>query len=117
MFYPPPLADELVFQIKLKRPNVVVRRPYPTKLRYELTDVQLDYEAFYDKELAREVGSTYTNCKQFMYEHVHNYKTILVKKGSHTILNESINVSKRSLKRLLLLSAEPHAADGIFFQP
>ncbi len=46
-----------------------------------------------------------------MYEHVHNYKTISVKKATDTIINESINVPKRSLKGLLLLFAEPHAAD------
>ncbi|KAL9953132.1 hypothetical protein ACROYT_G040494 [Oculina patagonica] len=57
------LADELVFEIKLNSPNVVVRGTDPSKLGYELTDIQLEYEAIYHKELAREVESTYINGK------------------------------------------------------
>ncbi len=52
VFYPRSLANELVFEIKLNSPNVVVRGwSDPKKLGYELTDIQL-------KELAREVEST-----------------------------------------------------------
>lgn len=121
VFYPRALADELVFEIKLNSPNVVVRGTDSSKLGYELTDIQLEYEAIYHKELAREVESTYINGKSFFYEHVHNYKTITVKKATDTIINESINVPKRSLKGLLLLFPEPHAAGArdteSFFNP
>ncbi|KAL9953137.1 hypothetical protein ACROYT_G040500 [Oculina patagonica] len=121
VFYPRALADELVFEIKLNSPNVVVRGTDPSKLGYELTDIQLEYEAIYHKELAREVESTYINGETFFYEYVHNYKTITVKKASDTIIKKSINVPKRSLKGLLLLFSEPHAAGArdteSFFNP
>lgn len=38
-----------------------------------------------------------------MYEHVTNHKTISITKGTDSIINESINVPRRSMKGLILL--------------
>ena len=43
-----------------------------------------------------------------MYVHVTHLKTVLVNKGSETIINKSIGVSGRSMKGLLLY--EPYVA-------
>ena len=44
-----------------------------------------------------------------MYEHVTHHKTISFSKSADSIINESINVPRRSMKGLLLLFYEPYA--------
>ena len=109
VFYPRALADELVFELKLSPANVVVKGSDANDLAYELTNIQLEYEALHALSLAKETRSTYLNGKAFMYDHVTHHKTITVKNGSDTIINESINIPRRSMKGLLLLFCETHA--------
>lgn len=82
----------------------------PTKLSYQLTDIQLEYEVIHSQKLADEALSNYKNGKRFMYEHITHLKTISIDKGSDTIINESINVPRRSMKGLLLLFYETYTA-------
>ena len=72
------------------------------KLSYELTNIPLEYEVIHNKNLADEVESNYKNGKRLMYEHVTHHKTISFSKGTDSIINESINVPRRSMKGLLL---------------
>ena len=57
---------------------MVVKGSDPTKLDYELTNIQLKYEARYDEGLAEEAASAYLNGKQLMHDHVSHHKTISV---------------------------------------
>lgn len=91
-------SDELVFKIMLTSANVVVKGSDPTKLAYELTNLQLKYEVLHDMGLAKEARSAYFNGKQFMYEHVTHHKTITVKWPTDSIINKSINVPHCSIK-------------------
>ena len=43
-----------------------------------------------------------------MYEHVTHHNTISITKGTDSIINENINVPRRSMKGLLLLFYEPY---------
>ncbi|CAH3132969.1 unnamed protein product, partial [Pocillopora meandrina] len=52
--------------------------------------------------------NNYKNGEGFMYEHVTHLKTISVDKGSDTIINENINVPRKSMKGLLFY--EPYVA-------
>ena len=45
-----------------------------------------------------------------MYEHVTHLKTVSVNKGLDTIINESINVPRRSMEGLVLLFNEAYVA-------
>ena len=108
VFYPRALADELVFELKLSPANVVVKGSDANDLAYELTNIQLEYEALHDIGLAKEARSTYLNGKDFMYDHVTHHKTLTVQHGSDPIINESINIPRRSMKGILLLFCEPH---------
>ena len=106
VFYPRALADELVFELMLSPANVVVKGSDANDLAYELTNIQLEYEALHVLGLAKETRSTYLNGKAFMYDHVTHHKTITINHGSDTIINESINIPRRSMKGLLLLFCE-----------
>lgn len=50
--FPRALNDELVFQLKLTPTGSVVKGSDPTKLGYELTNIQLEYEVIHSKDLA-----------------------------------------------------------------
>ena len=106
VFFPRALSDELVFELKLAPASNVVKGSDATILAYELTNIQLEYEVIHSKNLADEVESNYNNGKRLMYEHVTHHKTISFSKGTDSIINESINVPRRSMKGLLLLFYE-----------
>ena len=109
-FFPRALSDELLFELRLAPAGSVVKGSDPTKLSYQLTDIQLEYEVIHSQKLADEALSNYKNGKRFMYEHITHLKTISIDKGSDTIINESINVPRRSMKGLLLLFYETYTA-------
>ena len=109
VFFPRALSDELVFELRLAPASNVVKGSDATKLAYELTNIQLEYEVIHNKNLADEAESNYQNGKRLMYEHVTHHKTISFAKGTDSIINESINVPRRSMKGLLLLFYEGYA--------
>ena len=121
VFYPRVLSNSLVFEITLAPAATVVKGSDPSKLAYELTNIQLEYEVLKAGDLAREAESAYLNGKEFLYEHITHHKTFTVNKGSDSILNENINVPRRSMKGLLLLFTEPYAGGARdsekFFNP
>ena len=91
-----------LFELRLARVGSVVIGSDEAQLAYELINIQFEYEVIHSQELADEALSNYRNGKGFVYEHVTHLKTISVDKGSDTIINESINVPRRSMKGLLL---------------
>ena len=109
VFFPRALSGELVFELRLAPASNVVKGSDASKLAYELTNIQLEYEVIHSKNLADEVESNYKNGKRLMYEHVTHNKTISFSKSADSIINESINVPRRSMKGLLLLFYEPYA--------
>ena len=109
VFFPGALSDELVFEMRLAPAGSVVKGSDPSKLGYELTNIELEYEVIHSKELAEKALPNYKNRKRFMYEHVTHHKTISITRGNDSIINESINVPRRSMKGLLLLFYEPYA--------
>ncbi|PFX21218.1 hypothetical protein AWC38_SpisGene14301 [Stylophora pistillata] len=109
-FFPRALSDELLFELRLAPAGSVVKGSDPTQLYYKLTDIQLEYEVIHSQKLADEALSKYKNGKRVMYEHITHLKTMSIDKGSDTIINESINVPRRSMKGLLLLFYETYTA-------
>ena len=99
----------MVFELRLSPASNVVKGSDATKLAYELTNIQLEYEVIHSKNLADEAVSNYKNGKRLMYEHVTHHKTISFSKSTDSMMNESINVPRRSMKGLLLLFYEPYA--------
>ena len=65
VFFPRALRDELVFEMILAAAGNVVKGSDPTKLGYELNNVQLEYEVIHSKELPERSTSNYLNGKRF----------------------------------------------------
>ena len=52
IFYPQSLYNDLVFEVTLAPASQVVKGSDPTKLKYKLTNIQLEYEMIRSKMLA-----------------------------------------------------------------
>ena len=102
-FYPRALDDELVFELRLAPASNVVLGSDPADVEYEINNLRLEYEVIHNKELADGAKSNHLNGKRYMYEHVTHHKTISFAAGTKSIINESINVPRRSMKGILLL--------------
>jgi len=110
VFYPQALYNDLVFELTLAGAAQVVKGSDPTKVKYKLNNIQLEYEMIRSEQLAREAASEYSSGKEFFYDHVHLEKTITFAKGTDARLSIKANAQRRSLKAILLLVTEPYAA-------
>ncbi|KAL9982943.1 hypothetical protein ACROYT_G005058 [Oculina patagonica] len=81
------LLNDLVFELKLAAAEHVVRGSDTTKLKYKLTNIQLEYEMIRSKEIADEAFSAYSGGKEFAYDHIQRDKVATFAKGSDTRLN------------------------------
>jgi len=109
VFYPQALYNDLVFDVTLAEASQVFKGSDPTKLKYKLTNIQLEYEMISSSLLAEEAHSAYSSGKAFAYDHVHLEKTIPFERGSDTLLNIKLNSQRRLMKAILLLFMEPYS--------
>ena len=80
-----------------------------TKLKYKLTDIQLEYEMIRSEDLAKEATSVYESGKEFLYGHVSRYSVVGVKTSDERV-NIKVNTQRRSMKAILLLFVKPYTA-------
>ena len=106
VFYPQALYNDLVFELTLAPAGQVVKGD-PTKLGYELKDIELEYEVIRSKTLADEAASTYNSGKEFAYDLVMRERVVPITRDSDTHLTIRVNPQRRSLKGLLLLFINP----------
>jgi len=99
-----------VFELTLAEAAQVVKGTDTKKLKYKLTNIQLEYEMIRGAQLAQEANSEYSSGKEFAYDDGHLEKTIPFQKGSDTRLNIKVTAQRRSLKAILLLFTEPYTA-------
>ena len=110
IFYPQALYNDLVFEVTLAPESQVVKGSDPTKLKYKLTNIQLEYEMIHSVNLAEEAESVYTSGKEFAYDHVSRAKVVPIVRGTETRINIKVDAQRRSMKGILLLFVEPYTA-------
>ena len=110
IFYPYALFNDLFFELTLAPANQVVRGSDTTKLKYKLTNIQLEYDMVRSKSLAEGAARIYDSGKEFAYDHVVRDKVVTFAKGTDTRINIKVNAQRRSMKGILLLFVEPYAA-------
>ena len=110
IFYPQALYTDLVFEVTLAPASQVVKGSDPTKLKYKLTNIQLEYEMINSEKLAEEAKSVYTAGKEFAYDHVNRAHVVPINKNSDTRINIKVDAQRRSMKGILLLFVEPYTA-------
>ena len=104
------MYNDLVFEVTLAPESQVVKGSDPTKLKYKLTNIQLEYEMIHSEMLAEEAESVYTSGKEFAYDHVSRPKVVPINRGTETRINIKIDTQRRSMKGILLLFVEPYTA-------
>ena len=109
-FYPQALFNDLVFELNLAPASQVVRGSDPSKLKYKLKNIQLEYKIIRSNTVADEVRSVYSSGKEFTYDHIQRAEVVTFAKGTDTMLNLRVNPQRRSLKGILLLFVEPYIA-------
>ena len=70
VFYPQALYNDLVFEVTLSPAGNVVIGSDTTKLKYKLTNIQLEYEMIRSEELSNQATTAYKTAKEFLYDHV-----------------------------------------------
>ena len=108
IFYPQALYNDLIFEVTLTPASRVVKGSDTTKLKYKLTNIQLEYEMIHSENLAEEAESVYTSGKEFAYDHVSRTKVVPIDKGTETIINIKVDAQRRSMKGILLLFVEKY---------
>ena len=110
IFYPQALHNDLVFEVNLAPESQVVKGSDPTKLKYKLTNIQLEYEMIHSNYLAEEAESAYKSAKEFAYDHVSRSKVVPINRGTDSRINIKVDAQRRSMKGVLLLFVEPYVA-------
>ena len=109
VFYPQALYTDLLFELVLAPADQVVLGSDKTKLKYKLTNIQLEYEMIRSEKLADDAASVYESGKEFVYDHVS--RNAVVKVNSPTeLVNIKVNSQRRSMKGILFLFVEPYTA-------
>ena len=70
IFYPQALYNDLLFELSLAPASLVVKGSDPSKLKYKLKKIHLEYEKMRSKSLADDTRSVYSASKEFFYGHV-----------------------------------------------
>ena len=110
IFYPQALYNDLVFEVTLAPASQVVKGSDPTKLKYKLTNIQLEYEMIHSENLAEEAAGIYASGKEFAYDHVSPAKVVPIEKGTEKRINIKVDAQRRSMKGILILFVEPYTA-------
>ena len=84
---------------------------------YSLENLVLEYEAIENESIARSVSSLYSSGRSLSYEHVTLMKTVVWAAAS-TLINENINIPRKSMKAVVLLFTKTSRTDsGEFIYP
>ena len=91
----------------------MVKGSDPSKLKYKLNNIQLQYEMISGKKLAEEATSIYNSGKEFVYDHVSGDKIYPIDKGRDTKINITVNSQRRS-RSFTLVCRFLHCGDKRF---
>ena len=107
VFYPKSLPHPLKFEISLAPvPDVVVFSDTTKSPTYTITNLELEYRCISSKFLADKAQAAYKTNHAFCYEHILHHKTFAFSKPNDSVINEHINVPRRSMTGILLLFTE-----------
>ena len=110
VFYPKALDHQLIFEITLAPVNDIVVYSDATKIpTYKITNLELEYSCISSEYLAREAQAAYQVGKGFLYENVTLHKTFTISRPNDGVINQHINLPRRSITGILCLFILPYA--------
>ena len=111
-FYPKALPHPLLFEITLPKVDHIVNHDKKEKEKtpptYKINNLELEYRCITSDDLSREATSSYQVGKGFLYENVILHKTIPISKPNDSIINEHVNLPRRSMTGILCLFEEDY---------
>ena len=111
VFRPISLREVLKFEITLAPVfNVLVSSDASKGQSYKLNNLELEYTSISSDYLAQEAAAAYNSGKGFFYENVQLHKTFELDKATSSVINEHINVPRRSMSGILCLFNETPTA-------
>ena len=122
VFYPKALDHQLIFEITLAPVNDIVVYSDNTKTpTYKITNLELEYSCILSEYLAREAQAVYQVGKGFFYENVTLHKTFTISRPTDGVINQHINLPRRSITGILCLFTLPYVGGARdsenFFNP
>ena len=107
VFRPASLQGKLLFEITLAPVlDIVVSSDVSTEPTYILKNLELEYTSISSDYLTQEAAAAYSSGKGFYYENVLLHKTFEISKPNDSVINEHINVPRRSMSGVLCLFNE-----------
>ena len=107
VFHPRSLRETLTFEITLAPVlDIVNSSDVSTAPTYTLKNLELEYSSISSDYLAQEASAAYASGKGFYYENILLHKTFEISKPDDSVINEHINVSRRSMTGILCLFNE-----------
>ena len=111
VFYPWALSDHPCFEITFAPVNNVVIYSDTTKPpNYKITNLELEYGCISNEFLANEAAGGYQAGCGFLYENIVLHKTFNIAKATDAIINEHVNIPRRSMTGILCLFTEAFTA-------
>lgn len=111
VLYPRGLNENLLFELTLASAKEIVVGSDPTKLQYELQNLELEYEILKSETLAIQTNAMYKSGKMYFYDNVTLLKQCTIARNTDSVINHTIDIPRRSMKGILLLYLETYA-DG-----
>jgi hypothetical protein len=106
------MANDLQYVITLPAADEIMNAQGGENVEgYTLENIELEYESIDNTELARKVESQYNAGRKLSFEHVILMKKTEWSKDS-TIINETINVPRRSMKAIVMLFTNKTKTDS-----
>ena len=107
VFYPKSLPHPFKFEICLAPVSDVVVFSDTTKSpTYTIKNLELEYRCISSKFVADKAQAAYKTNHAFFYENILHHKTFAFSKANDSVINEHINVPRRSMTGILLLFTE-----------
>ena len=104
VFRPRSLRETLSFEITLAPAfNIIVSSDTSKGQSYKLNNLELEYTSISSEYLAQEAEGAYNSGNGFYYENVLLHKTFEISKPDDSVINEHINVPRRSMSGILCL--------------
>ena len=104
VFHPRSLRETLSFEIALAPAfDIIVSSDASKGQSYKLNNLELEYTSISSEYLAQEAEGAYNSGKGFFYENVLLHKTFEISKPDDSVINEHINVPRRSMSGILCL--------------
>ena len=111
VFYPWALSDHLCFEITFAPvDNVVIYSDETKPPNYKITNLELEYRCISSEYLAKQAAGGYQVGCGFLYENIVLHKTFNILKDTDTVINEHVNIPRRSMTGLLCLFTKKSSA-------